>query len=409
MFPKPRTPLEVPGPIGQMNALPGPESELAAQLAGMLLAGAGRLRADPRDPGRVEMDNDQGAPVSVALEPIRAEPLAPTAASYFSGIHTAAALLSAHRAAARLLPFEMDLAAARRRVHPYATAFMNELLDDARTRLEDSDAARIARFVRDFDVYVAVKCVESLLNSKADLALLQIAETRGWSVHFDHLAIRCGSEETGDAARVAELLVREHRYVASQVAGEDFYRFADGWSAYLLYKVLDNGQVLRLFIDQSDTGHPTQIIQHWNHVYGYTAHHLAIRATRLAGGARVAVTLDELCEALGERGIGVMEPTGHYTEGLLLQVFTRPERTPRIPAAITERLALLGTGLETKVQNGKLLELVSRREMPPELAERFFALYGLRYKLDDPLHSAPVYPYFLPEQAAHVIRTSLVV
>ncbi len=45
--------------------------------------------------------------------------------------------------------------------------------------------------------------------------------------------------------------------------------------------------------------------------------------------------------------------------------------------------------------------------MPPELAERFFQLYGLPYTPENPLHSAPIYPYFLPEQAAHVIRTSL--
>ena len=121
----------------------------------------------------------------------------------------------------------------------------------------------------------------------------------------------------------------------------------------------------------------------------------------------MAVTLEELCDALAERGVGVMEATGHYTEGLLLQVFTRPERTPRIPRAITEGLARLGAGLETKIQNGKLLELVARREMPPELAERFFHLYGLPYTPENPLHSAPIYPYFLPEQAAHVIRTSL--
>lgn len=108
--------------------------------------------------------------------------------------------------------------------------------------------------------------------------------------------------------------------------------------------MLDNGQVLRLFIDQSDAGHPAQIIQHWNHVYGYTAHHLAMRATRLQAGARVAVTLDEMIEALSNRGIGIMEATGYYTEGLLLQVFTRPERAARIPEAIKEFLAAYGAG-----------------------------------------------------------------
>ena len=390
-----------------------PHAQLATEVASAVLAGTPAFRIDPGDPRRVQMHNALGEQVSVALEPVRAEIKPPTARRYFAGVETRAELLGAYREASRALPFEMDLPEARRRVHPYATEFLRGLFDDARTGLEDHDAARIARWVQDFDIYVAVKAVESLLNSKADLALLEIAEARGWCVHFDHLAIRCGSEETGDAERVAALLTGKHGYVASQVPGEDFYRFADGWSAYLLYKMLDNGQALRLFIDQSDAGHPTQIIQHWNRLYGYTAHHLAIRATRppLSNvgqlGARVAVTLEELCDALAERGIGVMEATGHYTEGLLLQVFTRPERTPRIPGAITEGLAQLGAGLETKIQNGKLLELVSRREMPPDLAERFFQLYGLPYTPENPLHSAPIYPYFLPEQAAHVIRTSL--
>ncbi|MBA2594514.1 MAG: hypothetical protein M3495_15270 [Pseudomonadota bacterium] len=390
-----------------------PHAQLATEVASAVLAGTSRLRIDPGDPRRVQMHNALGEQVSVALEPVRAEIKPPTARHYFAGVETPAELFGAYREASRALPFEMDLPEARRRVHPYATEFLRGLFDEARTGLEDRDAARIARWVQDFDIYVAVKAVESLLNSKADLALLQIAEARGWCVHFDHLAIRCGSEETGDAERVAGLLTGEHGYVGSQVPGEKLYRFADGWSAYLLYKMLDNGQVLRLFIDQSDAGHPTQIIQHWNHVYGYTAHHLAIRATRppLSNvgqlGARVAVTLEELCDALAEHGIGVMEATGHYTEGLLLQVFTRPERTPCIPPAITEGLGRLGAGLETKIRNGKLLELVARREMPPELAERFFQLYGLPYTPENPLHSAPIYPYFLPEQAAHVIRTSL--
>ncbi|MGH8532681.1 MAG: hypothetical protein ACREV1_08140, partial [Gammaproteobacteria bacterium] len=206
---------------------------------------------------------------------------------------------------------------------------------------------------------------------------------------------------------VAEILQRAHGYVPSQVEEEVFYQFADGWSAYLLYKMLDNGQVLRLFIDQSDAGHPAQIIQHWNHVYGYTAHHLAMRATRLQAGGRVAVTLDEMIEALANRGIGIMEATGYYTERLLLQVFTRPERAARVPEAIKKHLAAYGAGLETKIENAKLLELVSRKEMPLDLAQRFYGLYGLDYEINNPLHSAPVYPYFLPEQAAHVIRTSL--
>jgi hypothetical protein len=165
--------------------------------------------------------------------------------------------------------------------------------------------------------------------------------------------------------------------------------------------------VLRLFIDQSDAGNPAQIIQHWNRVYGYTAHHLAIRATRFEEGRRVAVGLSKLMHTMEAEGIAIMTPTGDYTDRLLLQVFTRPERNREVPERIREVLRTHGAELETVIENAKLLELLSRRETSPELAERFFALYDIPYERDNPLHSAPIYNYFLPEQAAHVIRTSV--
>ncbi|MEN8259961.1 MAG: hypothetical protein ABFS02_05135 [Pseudomonadota bacterium] len=189
--------------------------------------------------------------------------------------------------------------------------------------------------------------------------------------------------------------------------GEDFYQFDDGWNAYVLYKMLENGQTLRLFIDQSDPDNKTQIIQHWNNVYGYTAHHLGIRATHQINGGRAAVPLDTLVRALADQGVTAMTPTGEYTGGLLLQVFTRPERNRDIPDHILAKLRSCGTDLEATIENGKLLELLSRRELSDDLKDRFFELYGLTYEADNPHHSAPVYTYFLPAQAAHVIRTSI--
>ncbi len=59
------------------------------------------------------------------------------------------------------------------------------------------------------------------------------------------------------------------------------------------------------------------------------------------------------------------------------------------------------------VENGKLTELVSRREMPTDFAQRYFSLCGITYNADNPQHSAPCYNYFLPAQAAHVINTSV--
>lgn len=390
------------------TVLSDPYHRFGAALANAVLREQQRLGPDLGRPERISALNEKDERVSLNLVPPQATPAQPTARAFFAHVRSLEQLFSAYREAADVMPLEMSLPGAKQRVHPHAQRFMQELFEQARGSLKARDAIRIAQWVQHFDIYVAVKVVESLCNSKADLALLELAEKRGWLVHFDHLAIRCGSAETRAAESVAEMLMREHGYVRSQVEEEMYYQFADGWSAYLLYKMLENGQVLRLFIDQSDAGHPAQIIQHWNHVYGYTAHHLAMRATRSEAGRRVAVRLDEMIEALSKLGIGIMEPTGYYTDGLLLQVFTRPERTTCIPDEIKTRLAACGSGIEKKIENGKLLELVSRQEMAPEFARRFYRLYGLDYSPDNPLHSAPIYPYFLPEQAAHVIRTSLV-
>jgi hypothetical protein len=381
--------------------------EFARALVREVLAGPTSLRADPDHPGKLLVPRPDGQMAGIDLTPFEAEPQPMTAGRYFHGIRTVEGLLAAYEEARRSKPFEEDLPGALEHVDPYAREFLDGVLDRARSFLTDPEAKLISDWVGRFDVYVAVKAIESLLYSRADLALLKLAPRLGWTVHFDHLAIRCGSSAHGDAERVVDNLRRHHGYVASQVEGEDFYRFDDGWNAYLLYKILENGQVLRLFVDQSDAGHPAQIIQHWNRVYGYTAHHLAIRATRLEGDRHVAIPLPKLMQTLAAEGIGILAPTGDYTDRLLLQVFTRPERNRNIPERLRESLKTCGAELPTVIENAKLLELLSRREMRPELAEAFFGLYDLPYEPDNPLHSAPVYNYFLPEQAAHVIRTSV--
>lgn len=381
--------------------------EFARALVREVLKGPTTLRADPEHPGKLRVPRPDGQLAAIDLTPFAAEPRPMTAGRYFHGIGSAGELLAAYGEARRSRPFEEDLPGAFEQVDPYAREFLDGVLDRARSGLADPEAKLIADWVSRFDVYVAVKAIESLLYSRADLALLKLAPRLGWTVHFDHLAIRCGSSKHGDAERVVENLRRHHGYVASQIEGEDFYRFEDGWNAYLIYKILENGQVLRLFVDQSEAGHPAQIIQHWNRVYGYTAHHLAIRATRLEGGHHVAIPLPKLMRTLAAEGIGILTPTGGYTDRLLLQVFTRPERNLDIPERLRESLEVYGAELPTVIENAKLLELLSRREMSPEWAEKFFGLYDLAYEPGNPLHSAPIYPYFLPEQAAHVIRTSV--
>lgn len=340
------------------------------------------------------------------LVPFRAKPTSFTAAKFFSSVSTIRELLGAYRAARRSMRFENDLPQAMTTVNDYANTFLTQILNDAAATYSDKQASLVAAWVKDLDVYCAVKAVESLLNSRADIALLEIARERNWAVHFDHLAIRCGTKSRLDAERITQLLLTEHGYAASQVPEEEYYQFPDGWNAYPVYKLLSNGQVLRLFVDQSDAEHPAQIIQHWNRVYGYTAHHLAMRATRLEHNQRVAVPLEEVMAALKQRGIGIMTPTGEYTAGLLLQVFTQPERNGQIPTDLKSVLEAIDPQLGKTIENAKLLELVSRREMEPAAAEKLYALYGMRYDRGNPLQSAPIYTYFLPAQAAHVIKTS---
>ena len=383
-----------------------PFSLFANQLATELSAQHSAFSKDSLHEQVLRVPAEESAVFELDMTPFACRPAAVTALPYFDGIGGVSQLLSAYRAAKSSLPFEMDLAAARERVSDYAEEFIDEILAKANTELSDAQACIIANWVKQLDVYCAVKAIESFLYSRADLCLLEIAPERGWDVVFDHLAIRCGSQAHAAAERIAGLLKKSHGYGSTQFPREAFYQFADGWNAYPVYKMLDNGQALRIFVDQSDVDDDAQIIQHWNHVYGYTAHHMAIRATYNKGGQRYAVPLEEVMEALQENGIRILTPTGHYTQGLLLQVFTQPEINSNVPDRIKNALARHGERLASVIENAKLLELVSRREMSTTQAQAYFSLYGLRYDVNNPLHSAPCYQYFLPAQAAHVIKTS---
>ncbi len=381
-------------------------THFAVDLAQSLAEEDERLRVAADAPSQLLVQSSEGL-ARLELTPFETTPQPVTARHYFEGVGTIKDLLAAYQKAKQKAVLEHDDPTLQTHVHAYAREFLNDLLSRAAESVTDAEARRIADWVRHLDIYVAVKAVESLLNSKAERILLEVAEAKDWDLHFDHLAIRCGSSANQDCLRVSRMLQDGHGYRPSQVEAEREYQFPDGWKAYPLYKVLDNGQVLRLFLDESDGRDPLQIIQHWNRVYGYTAHHLAVCATRRTEIGRVAITLPELTLALQERGVSIMTPTGEHTRGLLVQVFARPERNPNVPDEIKRDLRALGGGLNVSIENGKLLELLSRREMSPEFAARFFALYGLRYESQKPLHSAPIYPYFLPAQAAHVIRTSV--
>ena len=383
-----------------------PFTELAQQLARELVEND-QFDPFPGSQAKVQVARGDEEIVTLDLTPFKATVQSVSAARYFSSVDTVPHLLSAYEAAKHDHVFETNYPDAMLRVSDYAQEFLQTIFKRAQQLLTDNQAAMVGKWLAELDVYTAVKSVESLLNSRADVALLEEAQQRNWTVHFDHLAIRCGSRANGDAERVVEMLKEYHGYVSTQFPEEAFYQFPDGWNAYPLYKILENGQVLRLFIDQSDAGHQTQIIQHWNHVYGYTAHHLAIRATVVEDEQRLAVPLADVMNALSQRNIGIMMPTGEYTSGLLLQVFTRPEKNTAIPETLKQSIAQYSPDLAVMIENGKLLELVSRKEMATDKARRLFDLYGLKYDVNNPVHSAPIYQYFLPAQAAHVIRTSV--
>jgi len=377
----------------------------ASDLAKQLLTQEQSLHADPQYQQKLRASRSKDDLATLDLTPFIATASNVSAYKFFDKVKDPASFIAAYHAARASAVFETDLPAISDKVLPFAQEFLDKTLACAET-LTTQQVMIISNWVKNLDVYCAVKAIESLLNSKADIALLEIAHNYGWSVHFDHLAIRCGCKRNRDAEQVAEMLIRDHDYIASQVTAEAYYQFPDGWNACPLYKILDNGQVLRLFIDQSDEGHPKQIIQHWNKVYGFTAHHLAMRATTIKGKQRVAVSLDDIMQALQKHGINIMTATGHYTAGLLLQVFTSPERNTEVPQDIKRELAKVAENLGAIIGNGKLLELVSRREMDLSFAERLFTLYGLKFNPANPLHSAPVYQYFLPAQAQHVIKSS---
>jgi len=381
-------------------------SRFANSLSKQLLENETAFYSDSKQKQLVHVPGNNSQVFALDMTPFATTPAEVTAMQWFDGVNCVSRLLSAYQGAKQSLPFEMDLPEARKNVSGYADDFVSQVLAHANAALTDQQAVLIADWVKHLDVYCAVKAVESFLYSHADLKLLEIAPAHGWDVLFDHMAIRCGSQEYKDAERVSALLKDEHGYVSTQFSGEAYYQFPDGWNAYPVYKMLENGQALRIFVDQSDAENESQIIQHWNRVYGYTAHHLGIRATKLVDGVRMAVPLADVMQALNKEGIEILTPTGQYTEGLLLQVFTRPEMNSSIPAELKAEIVAHGEQLEKTIENAKLLELVSRKELEPAQAKKYFALYGLKYDAGNPHHSAPVYQYFLPAQAAHVIKTS---
>jgi hypothetical protein len=355
----------------------------------------------------IMIENSEGKEVVLNLDPPHLHAQNVTAKAFFNEVTNADELIIAYKRAKESLPFEEQNDTAMQHVSAYAQTYLNTFLNDL-SSLTLSDVRNIVHFVKELDIYVAVRAIETFLSNRANLELLKIVkENRNWFLVFDHLAIRTGSKNHNDAKRISDMLIKEHGYQRPQDKEQQYYEFSDGWSAFIVYKLLRNGLILRLFVDQSDA--KNQIIEHWNHVYGYTAHHLGIRVVRKVEEHLEAVPLLEVKELLHAQDIEVMQPAGLYTQGLLEQVFTKPQVDNNIPEELLESInkKIEDKSLLTAIKNAKLLEIVSRKEVSTELAQEIYHHYQLSYKKRDALFSMPVYHYFLPAQAAHVIKTSI--
>lgn len=381
-------------------------TRIANDLANYLSANETCFTVSPENRSIVHLDMKNQETTSLDLSPFCGELHSANAESIFSGVITAEDLMNAYRYALDCFLLEDSIPGAITHVDLFSFTHINHLVDEGISDISDQEAQRIAKWLQSLDIYSALKSLESLLNNKADRVMLEVAEEQGWSLIFDHLAIRCGSEKRGDARRIVDFLCSKYGYSPAISVAEQHYRFAEGWDAYLLYKQLNNGLLLRLFVDESSKGHDKQIIQYWNWVYGYTAHHLAVRAIKKSHSNWKSVPLSEFISAMTDKGVKSLAPTGSYTQGLLEQVFTQPSLV-LIPEYIEKELQVIDPDLSRLVRNGKLIELVSRREMPLEFVERLYLVHGIEFEADNPLHTSPMYTYFLPAQAAHVIRTSV--
>jgi len=228
-------------------------------------------RVPEDDPACLLLPVQSGGTIRLDLTPPRLHVHGGDASRYLDGVACIDDLIDAYRRIRRDYIFEDSNGIGD--ASAYAERFLENLLERATWTFTGDDARRIAAWTARLDPYCAAKSIESLLNRAADRALLGIAELRGWTVHFDHLAIRCGGAEKGHAQAVVRMLTTHHCYEEAGVTGEDHFRFPESWSEMPVYKLLENGTLLRLFPDQSDTGHARQIIRHWNRVYGFTAQH----------------------------------------------------------------------------------------------------------------------------------------
>ncbi len=364
------------------------------------------LERDTSNPARIHIsplpENIQAcSSESYDLTPVDLPMEVADARTHFQQVKSLDELISKYWTIRQENHFEHDVPAAMDNIHPWADEFMETLMASASNRFTDKDAYVIAQFVSTLDIYAAVKTIESLLNDPQDIVLLHIANENHWQAHLDHLTIRCGNQQYEDAERVFNFLMKHHHYYPPQHIEEAYLVSDTGWNAYPLYKIMENGQFIRIFIDQADSEHKQQAIQHWNHAYGYTAHHIGLRLTTQNENGRKSLTLPEISNQLQKYKISIKDSI-LSNPNLMQQTLIRPRKSNRLPQDILQGAARVNSTLPSILEEGKFIALVSRLELPDTLKEKWFKLYQIGYDPSDPLHSAPAFNLFSPlDSASH--------
>ena len=124
-------------------------------------------------PDALQIQKDDQEVANIDLTPFIAKPQPATASKYFASVESVSHLLSAYEAAKSDYEFENDLDDASAHVSVYAGEFLQSIFHRAKQVITDQQASLIGSWLTNLDVYTAVKSVESLLNSKADIALLE--------------------------------------------------------------------------------------------------------------------------------------------------------------------------------------------------------------------------------------------
>lgn len=354
---------------------------------------------DTTNPARLniplQLPDAQQTVSSYNLTPVDV-PMEVADASSFQQVNTIDELISQYWSVRNDNPFEHDIPDAMDNIHPWADEFLQQLMADAASQFDDRDAQLISKFVSTLDIYAAIKTIESLLNDPQDIALLKLAKQNNWQAHLDHIVIRCGNQKHEDGERLFNFLMKYHHYYPPQHIEDAYLLSNQGWNAYPLYKVMVNGQMIRIFIDQSDSEHEQHTILHWNHSYGYTPHHIGLRFTTEKSNSRMSVPLPAIINQLQKQNIQVFNPTDLNSTNLLQKVLIKPHKQNHLPADIMQGLAKKDPVLNTALTQGKLIGLVTRLELPENLKQKWFRLYQIAYDSTNPIHSVPAFNLFSP-------------